>query len=283
MKLILSRKGFDSSAGGVPSPIFSDGRMVSLPIPDRASPIRYADVRLPDGGSMGELVASLTDSRVPAHHLAHLDPDLCPASIPRAPGWRPMLGQAGAAQGHLRKQGVGPGDLFLFFGLFRDVHPRGGRWRYLAGSHPQHVLFGWLQIADVRPVSAASARELPWASQHPHLHHAPGRGNTLYLAAERLILPCVRAGLPGAGLFPEYDSRLRLTSPGATRPGQWRLPRWFSPSGRRSRLSFHAADTRWTNDQEHVELRCAARGQEFVLDCDDYPEALPWVASLVAR
>ena len=33
MKLIFSRKGFDSSAGGIPSPILPDGRMISLPIP----------------------------------------------------------------------------------------------------------------------------------------------------------------------------------------------------------------------------------------------------------
>jgi hypothetical protein len=34
VKLILSRKGFDSAAGGVPSPLI-DGRPVSLPIPTR--------------------------------------------------------------------------------------------------------------------------------------------------------------------------------------------------------------------------------------------------------
>jgi len=33
MKIILSRKGFDSTYGGFPSPIFEDGRMISLPIP----------------------------------------------------------------------------------------------------------------------------------------------------------------------------------------------------------------------------------------------------------
>ena len=32
MKLILSRKGFDSTAGGVASPIFPGGEMYSLPI-----------------------------------------------------------------------------------------------------------------------------------------------------------------------------------------------------------------------------------------------------------
>ena len=29
-----------------------------------------------------------------------------------------MLGQAGIAQGHLERQGVGAGDVFLFFGLY---------------------------------------------------------------------------------------------------------------------------------------------------------------------
>ena len=33
MKIILSRKGFDSSSGGGPSPIV-DGRCLSLPIPE---------------------------------------------------------------------------------------------------------------------------------------------------------------------------------------------------------------------------------------------------------
>jgi hypothetical protein len=33
MKVILSRKGFDSEYGGYPSPILPDGRMIFLPIP----------------------------------------------------------------------------------------------------------------------------------------------------------------------------------------------------------------------------------------------------------
>ena len=33
MKIILSKKGFDFSNGGIPSPIFEDETMVSFPIP----------------------------------------------------------------------------------------------------------------------------------------------------------------------------------------------------------------------------------------------------------
>jgi hypothetical protein len=32
MKVILSRKGFDSANGGIVSPIFEDGAMISMPI-----------------------------------------------------------------------------------------------------------------------------------------------------------------------------------------------------------------------------------------------------------
>jgi len=44
MKIILSRKGFDGSSGGCANPILEDGRLLPLPIPDPASPIRYDDI-----------------------------------------------------------------------------------------------------------------------------------------------------------------------------------------------------------------------------------------------
>lgn len=34
MKVVLSRKGMDSRAGGIPSPILPDGTLLSLPIPN---------------------------------------------------------------------------------------------------------------------------------------------------------------------------------------------------------------------------------------------------------
>ena len=47
MKVILSRKGFDSVYGGYPSPILPGGEMVSLPIPLEDS-IRYSDLKIGD-------------------------------------------------------------------------------------------------------------------------------------------------------------------------------------------------------------------------------------------
>ncbi len=59
MRIILSRKGFDSSAGGCPSPIFPDGRLFSLPIPDKTSPIVYSEIHY-DDIDVGQLVSQLT-------------------------------------------------------------------------------------------------------------------------------------------------------------------------------------------------------------------------------
>lgn len=120
MKIILSRKGFDKANGGVPSPIFPDGTALSLPIPYRRSPTAFNDVRWRDT-SLGSTVKDLTKGGVTGRQRCHLDPDLYADALPRLPGWRPAFGQVENAQSHLQNQGVGPGDLFLFFGWFRSV------------------------------------------------------------------------------------------------------------------------------------------------------------------
>lgn len=93
MKLIFSRKGFDSSAGGVPSPLVQE-RPISLPVPTRMpTSTRYVD--LPTG--VAELVSDLTLGRIAADQPCHMDPDINATSLPRQPGWRGALGQVSAA------------------------------------------------------------------------------------------------------------------------------------------------------------------------------------------
>src|SRR5947209_602976 len=101
VKLILSRKGFDSGSGGGPSPILPDGRMVSLPIPDKTAPFTYTDLSYASGMSMGDLIRDLAPARVKPSHFAHLDPDIDPGAVPRRTGWRPVFGQSGPSQTHL--------------------------------------------------------------------------------------------------------------------------------------------------------------------------------------
>jgi len=46
MKIVLSRKGFDSKYGGYPSPILPDRNMISLPIPDYRDSIKYSNLKI---------------------------------------------------------------------------------------------------------------------------------------------------------------------------------------------------------------------------------------------
>jgi Nucleotide modification associated domain 3 len=196
MKIILSRKGFDSSAGGKASPIFPDGTMLSLPIPDKASPIAYQDIAGNQHASVGELVEDLA-KRPPAHR-AHLDPDLSAHALPRMHGWRPLFGQEVAAEKHLENHNVGAGDIFVFFGRFRRVERPASQWQYVRSCRPVHVIFGWLQVAERVPVCEWPDTE-EWAHYHPHFHRKPHPANVVYVAAKRLVLPGVKSpAVPGA-------------------------------------------------------------------------------------
>ncbi len=232
-KLVLSRKGFDSSAGGCPSPIFSDGTMYSLPIPGGGhSPASYRDLH--HGKiNIGQVVEDLTRGRWEGWELPHLDPDLRPDAIPRRDGWRGLFGQAGAAATHLERQGVGSGDLFLMFGLFRRVEETRTGWTFIRGEPQQHVLWGWLQIEQVHRVDDISNDpRFRWAHYHDHFGRPRDPSNTLYLATRRLDLETATA-VPGSGVFPKLDDRLVLTKPGGP-VSRWRLPRWFFPDGNRN-------------------------------------------------
>jgi hypothetical protein len=280
VKIILSRKGFDSTSGGVPSPIFPDGRILSLPIPDKQSRIAYEDICGCESATMSELVEHLAS--IPRMHHAHLDPDLSSQSIPRLKGWRPIFGQVGSAEGHLQNQHVGQGDVFLFFGLFRRIEESPKGWRYVRDAKPMHMLFGWLQIADRISVSSWPQAD-HWALYHPHFARTPHPTNVLYVSSSHLSLPNRASnGIAGAGTFQFYSPKLRLTAPESHRPGLWLLPEWFSPQHRPSALSFHASAARWEEAEKGVTLSSVSRGQEFVLDCEHYPEAIQWLHGLFA-
>ena len=280
MRLILSRKGFDTSSGGCPNPIFPDGSLMALPIPDRLSNVRYRDVAWKEG-NLGALVSHLSGGRIKPAHGAHLDPDILGDHYPRSDGWRPLFGQHGAAQGHLRRQSVGVGDLFLFFGLFREVEKLRGRWRFRPGALPHHRIWGWFQAGEIYALDNIPRKVACWASYHPHFAYPGGNNNTLYIAGDRLRVGRGGGMLPAAGGIGAVEKSPGLSDPAAGSPSRWKLPRWFYPLDGKRPLSYHNNPQRWRRGRDCCYLTAASRGQEFVLHCDDYPRAEHWARELI--
>ena len=284
-KLILSRKGFDTTSqqrgpkrgysevkrpyGGVPSPIFPDGSMYSLPVPgcDEDVPITYGDLYHEVGRSLiniGQVVEDLTQNqptRWTSEDRTYVSPDIREPFQSNIQGQNGIVGAAGAQQGHLRKQGVGKGDLFLFFGLFRRVEQVGGRWQFVRHAPRQHVLFGWLQVGSIHVIEGDGPGEAVW-----------------YVAKNRLTLgdDVSRAGV---GVFPYFHERLLLSKPGGS-ASQWRLPRWFYPEPPIVPLTYHPRHL-WCRDNGYAYVQRRGPGQEFVLDMRQYAEAQKWFCQLV--
>ena len=88
MKVILSRKGFDSANGGQASPILPDGTMLSLPIPSHDD-IPFSEIQW-HGTSFLDIIRQLNkNTLITSASRCHLDPDLRKEVRPRRPGWMP--------------------------------------------------------------------------------------------------------------------------------------------------------------------------------------------------
>lgn len=283
MKLILSRKGFDSENGGAASPIFPDGTLYSLPIPSANGPTRLGDLAA-CSGRLGVLADQLTHGGVSGSTPIHLDPDLDAAALSRPAGWRPAFGQSGAAQGHLRNQGIGVGDVFLFYGWFREVERRDGKWQYRREAPNLHVLFGWLQVGGVLNIGAATTAyrtQYPWLSDHPHVHGDRDDSNTVYVANSELTLPATaRVTAAGAGAFQRVTAPRVLTASGQANRRVWQLPSCLYPEQGRTPLTYNTNLANWSRDAGGSRLVSASKGQEFVLNLDEYPEAGPWLRTI---
>lgn len=279
MRLILSRKGLDSSFGGVPSPVLPDGRLCWLPIPESAASARilpaYDDLVYGES-SLGAIVADVARGRLARSQTVHLDPDLSAQHRTRVPGWRPAFGQTGAAERHLQHCGVSAGDLFLFFAWFRQTEYLAGRLRFVPKSPDLHVIFGWLQVE--RRLARDLFFDCPdWLRGHPHAQaERYNELDSIYVAAE--CLTGLEGGryFPGAGQFRRIRPSLVLSAPGGTR-STWMLPADFFP-GPRAPLSYHGDPRRWNLRNSHVLLKSVGRGQEFVLDMCRYPGVSRWLS-----
>lgn len=272
MKVILSRKGFDSDYGGYPSPILPNGRMVSLPIPVPDG-TRYSELRLGYGTTYYDLMKQLRQTvkydgrwrELTKKMECHVDPDLYKDIMSRHSNWKPCFGQIRAAQIHLENQNVQENDIFLFFGWFRGTELHGKKLSFHGNDF--HAIFGYLQIGEIIKCNE-SYKEPPWM-YHPHLLRRLRKEpkNTIYIARDQLTW---NNNIPGAGVF-HFEQGLVLTKEGLSR-SKWDLPDAF----RQVKISYHS-DNSWKNGY----FQSTGRGQEFVIESNSKIEK--WTRDLIEK
>jgi len=237
MRIVFSRKGFDSASGGGPSPIV-DGRPISLPIPDTKGLSRTTY------GALGLGVHASRASRggLGADDLCHHDPMFTDDGMC-------LFGQCGAAQTHLERQGVGVGDVFVFFGLFADEET----------GERHHRIFGYLRVDNVAALARGVPHELV-ALGHPHALGLHARNDTIWQGEGHEAT--------------NADPALRLTVPDGP-PSLWQRPDWLRHGG----LSYHDRADRWLPGNR---LQSVSRGQEFVADIGRRKAPREWLENVIA-
>ncbi len=243
MKIIFSRKGFDTTFGGVPSPII-DGVPHSLPIPTD----KYPSVSTYDHLGLGDALSKVkVKGDLAAGSPCHEDPmfwdDKC------------AFGQTGGAQGVLENRQVGEGDIFLFFGLFAKPDD----------NDRHHRIFGYLKVENVLPIGChPTGQEVQGPPrQHPHTIAKWDNGgkwqknNTIYMGRGRKAKKACDI--------------LRLTKPGG--PASY----WcVSQCLRETELTQRT--WRWCEDGT---LRVIV-GQEFVADIGEQRDPKEWLDKIIA-
>lgn len=271
MRVIFSRKGVDSTAGRIPSPIV-DGVPHSLPIPTAMpSRDRYRDL----GDQLRNYIEVQSRGRLSGDDLCHIDPDIDRTRKPRGSSWRGALGQASAARTHLLRRGVQAGDLFLFFGVFRDATAANGA--LIPIGPKKHVVWGWMQVDHVIELGRDGRHvlaEFPWLDTHPHVSDGWGDDNTLFVGAEQLCLGQSNGHLPGCGVF---RRGFTLTHPSSELASVWSVPDWLNPLKGGVGMSYHRSPKVWGEDK----VRSAGRGQEFVTDITGRDDAQKWLVELI--
>ena len=267
-RIILSRKGFDSKYGGKPSPIFKDNRIFSIPIPQNLeSPSRYKDLQF-NGISGSDALKESSVKKITENDYCHHDP-----ALNQKIG---IFGQASSSQTELKNCGVGIGDLFLFFGWFKQFS--------LNGRDILHI-FGWLQVSKILSGEELIKNFLKNNDiQHPHGYGNTSkyRNNTIYVGTKNLIIDQKRLNLRGFGLFKESAPDLILSSSKHTR-SMWKLPKEYFYDSLKEENGLFLNRINWTDKANYLVNTNKGPGQEFVLNSEKNPKVMKWALDLIRK
>jgi hypothetical protein len=271
MKIVFSRKGFDDQYGGIPSVIWPNSKeMLSFPIPVKSPEQGYrADELSFKGNKFSKLLSDLNYNWNKNGDNFHFDP-LIQSVLPEVP---PVgaFGQSGSALGHLKKNHITKGDVFLFFGTFCECYWEGDKLMRYSMMHPFHAIWGFLEVdsyIDIDPNQSDAEDELlkthPYLKNHPHILNRQlyKSKNTIYIGKS-------------FGAF-RYNESLRL-SKNNFKKSIWELPKVFSGVD----ISYIKPST-FQKDPPRVDLDTPGKGQEFVLK-NPSNGILEWLSSILEQ
>ncbi len=257
MKVIFSRKGFDTTYGGFPSPIFPDGTIYSVPIPSKLNDKKFCELRFNyHGEPLQKILNQLTKKRIKARKLrecdylqpkfrCHLDPFWISKKLNYA------LGQVGAALKHLENNQIEKDDIFLFYGLFQEIENRNGEWCYIKSAPKIHLIFASMIVGEIIPVMRTTQKCPPFLGEHPHFDANFSKKyinkNVIFIGQKSHVF--------------KYDIKRVLTDlknyKGASK---WRLPLDFDFSHAITYISQVKVE------KDEVVLQRQGPGQEYILN-----------------
>lgn len=277
MKIVFSRKGFDSSYGGFPSIILPEemgSKMISFPIPETnfaqcgwlasdlsfilndRSKLSLKDIFVQLGIAdkirlSGKGIANADDVKF------HFDPEI--QSVENIRSYA-AFGQSGAASSHLLSKGIESGDVFLFFGTFKKTLLEHGKITYDSAMHEIQAIWGYMIVDDiihVNRITESQVEKYPDIKTHLHyLNKENEEGENIIICGSRF------------GTF-DYAVKYCLTKLGYKK-SFWELPDFF----KNTNISYCGAV------ENPKRFKSADIGQEFVVMNFDEDKMKSWLLSL---
>ena len=274
MKIILSKKGLDSSNSTKPISI-TNKEMIFLPIPSENiyDSERYSEVFIDKISllyycmEMGINYGFINEGQVPIDGVTncHLDQQLI--NYFGYHDFKGSFGQVLSAQKHLENNNVSVNDLFLFYGWYSDKNKPNGK----------HTVFGYMQIGEIIKMGELTPNQKQdLIIKYPWLHHQPHwdskeTNNTIYIARETCTFD---KRIKGYGMF-KYNKRLDLTASDTELKTCWKIP-----ALKNCKVSFKDKNGH-SNFNELGQFRVAERCQELVIE--ECPQAEKWAINLIKR
>ena len=301
IKVILSRKGFDSSNGGFPSLILpekdKDGfrKMISLPIPccskccnyEKCKSYKYSnDTRLYNmmsnlyngKGKKRNTIKIKKNNKIVDEILlseathCHLDPCLGNYSIKELEKVG-IFGQHGRAATELKD--VRKDDIFIFFGLFNDVAVKDDKYIIKNKENGgRHVMFGYLQVGKI----IDNNKYYIEYEKHPHFCCCKIKNNNkIFIASDKCSFD---DNIKGYGMF-KYDLKLDLTQQKPDKTYWKQITHWNCDKLPVFLRDLKEGTLKYKEEGKDKYFDVAPQWQEFVIE--ENKEVEEWAIELIKK